>query len=382
MKFNFSDKTNFDNRDYISLASEFIPYSQEILGWETPVEIILLSDTENNKNPLGKTGWYNPDTREIGVYCDDRHIKDMLRSLSHELVHHWQNEVGKLTPIEEGDVNYAQNDKNLRECEKEAYLKGNMIFRDWEDQYKKNTIKENAKIILTEKIDNKLLQINKIYNSAKDFDIKPTCDLWIGWSDQILNEGQIISIDLIDEKKWGNFRKINLQENKDTAVKEIFPLLNKIYENMSTQNAQDFIPDLLKDQILQQIKYEPTSENPNWIASITYSQKEIELDIYWIKLDQNNIKIIEDSSLYGKDILPYVFDSVKEAQEYALNKVEEKEYESKVHSVSTFKEGEEQPLSRKYADHHQQNISLNNRMYEAKIKKLNKKFNINLKLED
>ena len=33
-------------------------------------------------------------------------------------------------------VGYAQKDPHLRKMESEAYLKGNMCFRDWEDQYK------------------------------------------------------------------------------------------------------------------------------------------------------------------------------------------------------------------------------------------------------
>jgi hypothetical protein len=31
---------------------------------------------------------------------------------------------------------YAQGNKHLRKMEMEAYLKGNMLFRDWEDSKK------------------------------------------------------------------------------------------------------------------------------------------------------------------------------------------------------------------------------------------------------
>ena len=33
---------------------------------------------------------------------------------------------------------YAQKNKDLRQSEKEAYLKGNMCFRDWEDGLKQS----------------------------------------------------------------------------------------------------------------------------------------------------------------------------------------------------------------------------------------------------
>ena len=31
---------------------------------------------------------------------------------------------------------YAQDDPHMRKMEMEAYLKGNLLFRDWEDWYK------------------------------------------------------------------------------------------------------------------------------------------------------------------------------------------------------------------------------------------------------
>ena len=39
---------------------------------------------------------------------------------------------------------YAQDDKHMRKMEMEAYLKGNLLFRDWED-WVKNYRKTNQK---------------------------------------------------------------------------------------------------------------------------------------------------------------------------------------------------------------------------------------------
>jgi hypothetical protein len=39
--------------------------------------------------------------------------------------------------MSEGDPNYTQNNEAMRKLEKEAYLKGNMMFRDWTDTRKK-----------------------------------------------------------------------------------------------------------------------------------------------------------------------------------------------------------------------------------------------------
>ena len=103
---------------------------------DTP-SLEFVEDIENSKDDLGRTAAYEPATMKIVVYISGRHPKDILRSLSHELVHHMQNCRGDLDddsgPTEEG---YAQNNAHLREMEREAYECGNMFFRDWEDNLK------------------------------------------------------------------------------------------------------------------------------------------------------------------------------------------------------------------------------------------------------
>jgi hypothetical protein len=96
----------------------------------------LISDQENGMKPLGKTAYYDPQKMSVTIYTDNRHTKDILRSLAHELVHHTQNENGMLNDSGYHGEGYAQKNKNLRQSEKEAYLKGNMCFRDWEDSLK------------------------------------------------------------------------------------------------------------------------------------------------------------------------------------------------------------------------------------------------------
>ena len=99
--------------------------------------IYLMSDKRNSEKALGKTAYYSPETYSVSVYVDGRHTKDILRSIAHELVHHRQNEKGRFDNLETiGSPGYAQDDQYLRKMEEEAYLLGNMCFRDWEDQYK------------------------------------------------------------------------------------------------------------------------------------------------------------------------------------------------------------------------------------------------------
>ena len=96
----------------------------------------LRQDGENARNILGKTAYYSPSDMSIVLYITNRHPKDICRSFAHELVHHHQNERGDLELGDASSPTYAQDDKHMREMEKEAYLRGNLLFRDWEDWYK------------------------------------------------------------------------------------------------------------------------------------------------------------------------------------------------------------------------------------------------------
>ena len=144
MKLTLNDNTGKDNSVLTELINSFFPYSQEKLGFDQPVSAELTSDPHNAKNPLGKTAYYDPNKMHIVLFIDGRHPKDVLRSFSHELVHHSQNcrgEFDESTVTEEG---YAQNDEHLREMEKEAYLEGQLILRDWTDTKKGNNLKMNV----------------------------------------------------------------------------------------------------------------------------------------------------------------------------------------------------------------------------------------------
>jgi len=94
---------------------------------------IISNDEENASNLLGKTAYYNPMEKSITLYTMDRHPKDVLRSFSHEMVHHEQNLDNRLNNINTTNTN---EDGDLPEIEKEAYEKGNMMLRNWEDTIK------------------------------------------------------------------------------------------------------------------------------------------------------------------------------------------------------------------------------------------------------
>ena len=131
--------------------SKFIPLIRSLynevksnLGFEPHASISIVSDNNNANNPLGKTAYYSPNDQKIALYTSGRHIKDILRSLAHELVHHNQKCRGDFDNISETGPSYAQEDGHLREMEREAYEIGNMLFRDWEDNLKIPTMPNGA----------------------------------------------------------------------------------------------------------------------------------------------------------------------------------------------------------------------------------------------
>ena len=117
---------------YKKLVDQYMPFAQKQFGFNNIPKINYIEDEENAKNPIGNTGFYDPAVMEITVYVTGRHPKDILRSVSHELVHHAQNCNGQFTPEVMGEAGegYAQRSKILRKMEVLANARGNMGVRD------------------------------------------------------------------------------------------------------------------------------------------------------------------------------------------------------------------------------------------------------------
>ena len=87
-------------------------------------------DKVNAREFLGKTAYYDPNSATIVLYTEGRHPKDIVRSFSHEMIHHIQNLEGRLGNI---TTTNTQEDDTLNDIEAEANLKGTMTFRNWTD---------------------------------------------------------------------------------------------------------------------------------------------------------------------------------------------------------------------------------------------------------
>ena len=116
---------------FVSLSKYMIDNGMNIKP--LPKIKVIKDDEQNASNLLGKTAYYNPVEKSITLYTMDRHPKDILRSFAHEMIHHEQNLDGRLNNINTTNTN---EDGVLPEIEREAYEKGNMMLRNWEDSLK------------------------------------------------------------------------------------------------------------------------------------------------------------------------------------------------------------------------------------------------------
>ena len=124
-------RINFDYTPYMgSIVEYMIDEGMNILPLP---EIKIKKDIKESSNFFGKTAYYTPESKEIVLYVEGRHPKDIMRSFVHEMIHHKQNLEGRLGNINTTNTN---EDDNLLEIEKEAYLEGNITFRNWEDSVK------------------------------------------------------------------------------------------------------------------------------------------------------------------------------------------------------------------------------------------------------
>ena len=129
-----SDKKQTSEFEYAPIIASLVEFMMgKGMGINPLPEIKLKQDLEESLKFFGRTAYYDPANKEIVLYIQGRHPKDVVRSFAHEMIHHIQNLENRLEGIT--TTNTAE-DSNLQDLEKEAYLQGNIIFREWEDTVK------------------------------------------------------------------------------------------------------------------------------------------------------------------------------------------------------------------------------------------------------
>ena len=125
-----------NNPEFNQAAAGIYRDAVKKFGIQQTPKLVLRKDEENAQKLYGRTAYYDPSDMTIVLYVTNRHPKDILRSFAHELIHHVQNERGDLQMGDASNPRYAQEDDHLRNMEKEAYLEGNLLIRDFEDRKK------------------------------------------------------------------------------------------------------------------------------------------------------------------------------------------------------------------------------------------------------
>lgn len=104
------------DKNILSIIELFMDFIKQNLDLEVLPKINLLFNRKE-----GMTyGCFNPNNNEIDVFAKNRGLADIIRTIAHELVHHWQNINNKIPP--------NMSERNL-ELESEANTKaGDIVY--------------------------------------------------------------------------------------------------------------------------------------------------------------------------------------------------------------------------------------------------------------
>ena len=132
--------------DYQKYIKSFIDFLHEQNLKIDPLPEIKLDGSEQDGLFI-KTGYYSPEEKKVVAFTYGRALKDVMRTIAHEFIHHMQNlENPNKDWSSGGDL---EDDRKLRGIEGEAFLLGNILFREWTEQMKKvGTINESRKKIV------------------------------------------------------------------------------------------------------------------------------------------------------------------------------------------------------------------------------------------
>mgnify|MGYP003113693937 CR=1 FL=1 len=257
MKYHINNESNIDISSVKHLFDSFIPFASKYLGISKCPKINFVSDQDNAKLPLGKTGFYDPGAKSITIFTDNRHIKDILRSLSHELVHHKQNLQGMFDQAGFTGPGYAQKNQHLRGMEREAYEKGNLCLRDWEDTHKKqlqesiyNIKGDNSKMSYkkwrNQEINDRLME-SWGFNAPETKILKESTEL--GESEEVVEESEELSegddLEMVDHDSDPETPEVPEYAADGAGPND---LLGEINENIIRESIRKAITKALKER--------------------------------------------------------------------------------------------------------------------------------------
>ena len=114
------------NESETGTIGEFVKYAIKNLGIQNPPRNLSLSYDTAKAKEMRSFGYFDPNSNKIWVYCGNRNMGDILRTLAHELVHRKQDEDGRIS---------YESGKTGSEIENEANAKAGILLRDFGKQH-------------------------------------------------------------------------------------------------------------------------------------------------------------------------------------------------------------------------------------------------------
>lgn len=241
-----------DRYDYTPYIGGLLEYMlDQKMNIQPLPEVVIKRDIAEGEDFFGKTAYYDPNAKKVVLYVQGRHPKDVVRSFSHEMIHHMQNIEGRLGNITTSNTN---EDDSLLELEKEAYLKGNICFRNWEDSVKnpkKKVVSEGGYDKLTNTLSAAVFAffkqaIQKGKDASMDFKVGPDEDADIKHTMEFDLEAHIkISDDTYSVDGGAN-------AGYDDDGDEIDPFINVVFQvpkDIDLQKLSFDIKDVVRHEI-------------------------------------------------------------------------------------------------------------------------------------
>ncbi len=271
----------------------------------TPLpEVKLRKDDANASTFFGRTAYYDPNEKEIVLFVSGRHNKDIVRSFSHEMVHHMQNIENRLPSISTQNTN---EDDRLLELEKEAYLVGNITFRNWEDSLKNSDQQSSLNEGRYDTISNKLSSIAfeafkdihdrgdtsgsfsfRVDHPEEEHDI-PAEEFYFDF------EGYVEITDDIYQPDGGANAGF---DNKGESITPMLSLKFRIPKNPTTNPSWEDISFDLKDVVRHEIEH-LTQDGDNLKGGVVSDDPKLERPSKYMKDDQL-LRDLIDADLLSK----------------------------------------------------------------------------------
>jgi len=110
------------NESETGTVKEFIKFALKNLEVQDLPRSLTLSYDTNQVKDRSSFGYFDPNNKRIWVYCRNRNLADILRTLAHELVHYKQGEENRIS-FESGNTG--------SDIENEANAKAGVLLRDF-----------------------------------------------------------------------------------------------------------------------------------------------------------------------------------------------------------------------------------------------------------